>query len=121
MWSELGSGFGSGEKNVELPFVLRIVFHKKVMTEGGSNLIGLLFDEFSEVANFRLADYADGKVTYRVEFRKPECGCQKSAFGWNLILFFSGSESWQDVKNAEIDFEGKTVKIFPVDGIGTCS
>jgi hypothetical protein len=112
-------GFDAGEKNVDPSFILRIEFHKKVMTESSSNLIKLLFDEFSGIADLHLRDYENGKVEYRVEFKKPECECQKPAFGWNLILFFS--DSWQEVKNAEIDFGEKKVKIFPVDGIGTCS
>ena len=114
MWS---IGFGSGEKTVESLFVLRIIFHKTILSEDDSNLIQSLFKEFSSVVDFRPIDFTNGKVEYRAEF-KDTCVCQKSALGWNLILFFA--DRWQEVEKAEIEYDGKKVKIFPID-VGMCS
>ena len=98
---------------------IRVDFHKETKREVRRSIIYSLLIEFYDIFEWYewfSSDPKNGNVC--LTLKETMCECQKSAFGWDLILFFA--DRWQEVKNVEIEFDGKKVKIFPLD-VGTCS
>ena len=91
---------------------LEIDLHKKFATEGIADMIRSLFKGFINVADIKMVDIVDGKVTYSITFKHTECKYETIIL-WALIGFFA--DYWKDIDKVVAIVEGKTTKIFPVD------
>jgi hypothetical protein len=99
-------------------FLLRVVFHNDTTEEERISFIRSFDDKHKNAVEY-ISSWCYHHVDWcvRLAFKESKCECHKVDF-WDLILFFA--DSWQEVQIVEIEFDGKKIKVFPLD-VGTCS